>query len=420
MLADKKRIDHGMNTLLPWVGGSSGYLRLPTDAEWDYSARGPWAVDRDNDKKVYPVRDKNGGLVAPSMVDVGAVADRSGSAMPVGLDVPNVFGIYSLMSGVGEMLFEFYRFTRPDGTPYGPPGGYIVRGASESGSGDRENINSRIEKPFFNNNRASKGSDTGFRLVVSAPDEFSLGKPGARGIGIDKGYEAALQSSWHKYSTSPDLKLRKKQEEADKLLADVKASQNELRKKLIEVTAESRRREAEIRDKELENIRQRFIGVAFLAKNITAQGRSLLSMFKGTVTSIARNKALDMSRKDYSKYLAKEKKNFEQNILPRVVKREREERASFDHYVTEITWLARVGETHPANWLDDVTKDVMSRLSDAGIPGAKSLAAFVANHVSQAISNHGMVNSSERKAWLLEMDPYQIKRKGFTKQIRSM
>jgi hypothetical protein len=150
--------------ILPIEDGEPGFIRLPTEAEWEYAARGGNAVSiSDFRERIFPM---------PKGMEryVWFAGTRSANGKPqlTGLLSPNPLGLYDMLGNVDEVTLEPFRLNRLDRF-HGQVGGYVVRGGNYFTSQEDIRASHRQEVPHFNKAGARRSKTTGFRVVVSAP-----------------------------------------------------------------------------------------------------------------------------------------------------------------------------------------------------------------------------------------------------------
>lgn len=168
---------------LPKIDGVPAFLRLPTEAEWEFAARGG-NLARDADGKDFV--DNKGHGDGVNVGDYAVFGANHEKAMPIGSRTPNILGIYDMAGNVSELVGDGFRFTISDAVAggghvkrlHGSEGGFISKGGSFA-SKEKSDVypGRRIEAPMFIKKDGkfvlSRDNTRGVRLALA-----SLNVPG--------------------------------------------------------------------------------------------------------------------------------------------------------------------------------------------------------------------------------------------------
>ncbi len=164
-----------------------GFLRLPTEIEWEYAARGGGAV------RVSAPRRFEAPLPFEEAEFEGHawLADNARNQVrPIGTRKP-VHGLHDMLGNVAELTTDLFQAE----LGLGKPGGLAVRGGSAFTKLEDVKLGARYELTLFQPDDAKPGRlvetrspFVGFRLVVGAP------------VKPDAAYSAELEASFEQYA----------------------------------------------------------------------------------------------------------------------------------------------------------------------------------------------------------------------------
>ena len=247
---------------LPREEQEPGFLRLPTEEEWEFAARGGLAVD-DTDflAPLFPMTE--GDLARYAWHESSGSA--SGQLHPTGLLKPNPLGLYDVLGNAAEMTLSPFHLDRR-GRSHGQSGGFVSRGGdyltprSQMGSAVRQDYN------YFNGTtgRAKALDSLGFRLVVTAPVIVSAGRL------------EAIKESWSglpSLTGTGDLRAA-----SDKALAELQALAQKTQDETLRTRLELIQRNVEQAHAGLNEARERTLRAllrmgAFMGKRVVTDGK---------------------------------------------------------------------------------------------------------------------------------------------------
>jgi hypothetical protein len=171
---------------LPMRDDARAFVRLPTEEEWEFAARGGAAVtEADFSARVFPMPE---GM--QRHVWFQGSRSSGGRVRPIGMLEPNPLGIFDILGNVAEWVLEPYRLNRV-GRPHGQAGGMVARGGDFLTPEDQVRSSLRVElPPLDRNGEALRLRSLGFRPVLALVATSSDQRPAQ----LRAAFEAEAQS----------------------------------------------------------------------------------------------------------------------------------------------------------------------------------------------------------------------------------
>jgi hypothetical protein len=171
---------------LPMRDDARAFVRLPTEEEWEFAARGGAAVsEADFGARVFPMSE---GM--QRYVWFQGTRSSGGRVRPIGMLEPNPLGLFDILGNVAEWVLEPYRLNRV-GRPHGQAGGMVARGGDFLTPEDQIRSSLRIElPPLDRNGEALRLRSLGFRPVLALVATSSDQRPAQ----LRAAFEAEAQS----------------------------------------------------------------------------------------------------------------------------------------------------------------------------------------------------------------------------------
>jgi hypothetical protein len=398
-------------TALPWVEAVPAFLRLPTEVEWEYAARGAIATAAAQAERLPRIL-RNGAQVEPDVQDVASLTTAQ-NRPPQGRQVhalgrrqPNLLGLYDVVGNAEEMTIDLFRPVRPDGLS-GMPGGYVTRGGGAQDPADNVGVATRREAPFYRIDGAAAGSTVGFRLVLSGPILVNRRNEDFEEMAGNPGLADAIRVSWSQLADAAGAGAAARQELAETLARLQEANsrgdvdRSNLAAQVASLQASLARGNAELNERDRRIARQ-------LVENQIGLGLGVNSVYRRIQTAPALLLPLE-ARLRYGRFadgspVSPADRQRDQDTIARfgaeVERLERTNRRNFDAYVESMSNLAR----EQALAIDAAMRDLRGVTSRQGDVDFERMVRVLGRQLTEARRTGGQADTARKAQWQAQLE----------------
>ena len=384
----------GLGSVIPARESRPGFVRLPSEAEWEFAARGGdetgstgnsyqvaegWG-DRDNAAELSRIA---------WFADVGQEPPEGSRTFPVGRKAPNKLQLFDMVGNAEEMTMDYFRPVRPDGSLAGRLGGIAVRGGSATDNADMVGVGARRELDVYDGGGQVRTPTLGVRLVIAAP--YFVNKRGFAGSEMQGNppLRDGVASAWKRLESGDGSQGSAERNNAIAIIDAAKstsvasglgmdAQQLANLQRQLEVSA-SKAAEAEAR-----NTQELFLG-ALMAAGYARERHNKIVQLEDFVTRVRNEELSQVEVSDLNEIV---------RLLP---ENKLERTSTLAYYFNSVIILSQRSPSQ----VNGAQQVVQQRLKRAGLNRLASLLSVLSRHIAEA--RQGVPTNDVRRGWFVDV-----------------
>ena len=385
-----ERDNGGLGSVLPARESRPGFVRMPTEAEWEFAARGGDETGASGNS--YQVGTGWGPADAPAelariawFAGVGQDPQDGSRTFPVGHKAPNRLQLFDMVGNAEEMTMDFFRPVRPDGSLAGRIGGISVRGGSATDDAELVGVGARRELEIYDSDGQTKTPTLGVRFAIAAP--YFVNKRGIAGAEMQGNppFREGVTSAWKRRESGDGSQGSSERNDALAMIAALKengraGASGVNPNQLAELQGQIEVAASKAAEAETKSTQELLLG-ALMAAGYARERHNKIVQLEDFV-EMARNEELSsVEAADLNKVV---------NLLP---DNRRERTSTLAYYVTAVITLSQRSGVQ----VSGAEKVVQDRLSRAGLTRLQNLLPVLSQHIGQA--RQGVPSDENRRDW---------------------